>query len=146
MTPTVVANLSVDGVTATVAYATLGAVLLVAGYVVLDLVTPGRFTERLRDDASANAAALAVGNLVAVATVVATAGLTSPDATGDGLASMAGYGAVGIAVQAVGMLGLSAVLRADIDKLLRTVELRPLAVVVAAASVSLGALTAVAVV
>jgi uncharacterized membrane protein YjfL (UPF0719 family) len=146
LSPTLLANLSAEGVVATLAYALAGGGLLVVGYVVLDLVTPGRFIERLRDDGSANAAALAVGNLIAVATVIAAAGLASPDDTANGLASMAGYGAVGIAAQAVLLLGVSARLRADIDKLLRTPGLRPLAVVVSAASVALGAITAVAVV
>lgn len=140
------AALTLDGVAATVAYAAVGGLLLVAGYVALDLVTPGVFLQRLRDDASANAAALAIGNLSAVTIVVTAAGLTSPEATGDGLVSMAGYGAVGIAVQAVLLMAVSTALRGEIDKLLRNPVLHPLAVVVAVASVALGAVTAVAVV
>jgi uncharacterized membrane protein YjfL (UPF0719 family) len=140
-----IAALSLDGILATVAYAATGGVLLAVGYVVLDLVTPGRFTDLLRDGGSANAAALAMGNLAAVTIVVATAGLSSPDETVDGVISMAGYGAIGVVAQAAWLVALSAGLRGDVGKLLLTRELHPLSVVVATASVALGVVTAVAV-
>ena len=139
------AALSLDGIIATVAYAATGGILLVVGYLVLDLVTPGRFTRLLREDGSANAAALAIGNLTGVTTVIATAGVSSPDETVDGVVSMAGYGAIGVAAQAALLVALSAGLRGDVGKLLVTPELHPLSVVVATASVALGVVTAVAV-
>lgn len=139
------AVLTLDGVVATVAYAVTGGALLAVGYVVLDLVTPGRFTQLLRDGGSANAAALAIGNLVGVTIVVATAGVSSPDETVDGVTSMAGYGAIGVVAQAALLMALSAGLRGDVGKLLTTRELHPLSVVVATASVALGVVTAVAV-
>jgi hypothetical protein len=140
------AEISADGVIATVLYGVVGAAMLAAGYVVLDLATPGSFMERLRRDRSPNAGALAMANLTAVGLIVAVAGLTSSDdSLGDGLLSLLLYGSLGIGLQAALLVAVERGLRDELDTLLRSEKLDPLATTLAVASVALGAITAVAV-
>jgi uncharacterized membrane protein YjfL (UPF0719 family) len=141
----VLAEVTVDDVVATVLYGVVGSVMLLGGFVVLDLVTPGSFVERIRRDHSPNAGALAAANLVAIGLIVAVAGWTSEGSVGDGLLSMVVYGGIGIGLQAVFLLGIERGLREELDGLLRSTTLDPLATTLAVASVVLGGIAAVAV-
>jgi hypothetical protein len=70
---------------------------------------------------------------------------STDDTVGNGLASMAVYGAIGIALQGVFLLVLEHGLKSDLDSVLRAERLEPLAVTIAAGSVALGVVCAVAV-
>jgi len=141
----ILAQVTLDDVVATVLYGVVGGALLVAGFVVLDLVTPGSLLHHIRASRSRNAAALAVANLVAVGLILAVAGVTSDDSVGDGLLSLLVYGGLGIAIQAVLLLVIERGLREELHDLLRAEGLDPLATTLAAASVMIGVLMAVAV-
>ena len=141
----ILAEVTLDDVVATVLYGLVGGGMLVAGFVVLDVVTPGSFVRHIRVSRSRNAAALAVANLVAVGLILAAAGLTSDDTVGDGLLSLLVYGGLGIAVQAVFLIVIERSLRSELDDLLRAEGLDPLATTLAAASVVIGVVMAVAV-
>ena len=142
----VLAEVTADGVVATVLYGVVGAAMLAVGVVALDMATPGSLAARLRQDRSWNAAVLTAANLLAVATIVATAGITSSDDTlGEGILTMVVYGVIGIALQAAFMVAVERNLRADLDDMLQRGSLDPLAVALSAASVALGIISAVAV-
>lgn len=140
------AEVTADGVVATVLYGVVGAAMLAVGVVALDLATPGSLVTRVRRDRSWNAAVLTAANLVAVTAIVATAGVTSSDDTlAEGLLTMVVYGAVGIALQAALMVAVERGLRSELDELLQKGPLDPLAMALASASVALGVISAVAV-
>ena len=140
------AELSADGALATVLYALVGSALLAVGLAALDLVTPGSLAERVRVDHSPNAGVLASANLVSVTAIVAVAGITATsEDLGDGLASMAFYGALGIALQALFLFVVERTLRGQLDTMLRSDRLDPVATTLATAVVALGVITAVAV-
>jgi uncharacterized membrane protein YjfL (UPF0719 family) len=141
------AEISADGVIATVLYGVVGAAMLLAGFVVLDLATPGSLVERIRRDHSRNAAALAMANLAAVGLIVAVAGWTSSeqDSLAEQVLGLALYGGLGIVLQAAFLVAVERGLRDELDTLLRSEKLDPLATTLAVASVALGAITAVAV-
>lgn len=140
------AEVTADGVVATVVYGVVGAAMLAIGVVALDMATPGSLSARLRQDRSWNAAVLTAANLLAVATIVATAGVTSTDDTlGEGILTMVVYGAIGIALQVGFLVAVERNLRPDLDEMLQRGPLDPLALALAAASVALGIVTAVAV-
>jgi uncharacterized membrane protein YjfL (UPF0719 family) len=140
------AEVTADGVVATVLYGVVGAAMLAVGVVALDLATPGSLATRVRRDRSWNAAVLTAANLVAVTAIVATAGLTSSDDTlAEGLLTMVVYGAIGIVLQAALMVAVERGLRSELDELLQKGPLDPLALAVASASVALGIISAVAV-
>lgn len=142
---TLLAAITSHGVIATLAYAGVGALLLIAGSLVVDLVTPGRLFELLRQG-SPNAAALLVGNLIAVAMIVFGAGMTADDSTWSGLGSMALYGGIGIAAQAVLLAVIDNLIGVDYDEVLPAARLHPASVVAGVASVALGSIMVVAVV
>lgn len=139
------AAITTDGVVATVLYAVLGAAMLVLGTAVVDMVTPGRLFELLRRG-SPNAAALIIGNMAAVAMIVFAAGFSSDDSTWEGLGSMALYGSIGIAAQAVLLYAIDNLLQIDFDEVLPDLRLQPATVVAAVASFALGLTMVVAVV
>ena len=140
------AEVTADGVVATVVYGVVGAAMLAVGVVALDLATPGSLAARLRGDRSWNAAVLTAANLLAVATIVATAGVTSTDDTlGEGILTMVVYGGIGIALQVGLLVAVERNLRPDLDEMLRRGPLDPLALALSAASVALAIVTAVAV-
>lgn len=90
-------------------YGAAGIVLLMLGYGVLDLVTPGNLRRLIYDERNKNAALVLSSGLLAIAIIVATAILTSADDFSRGIADTAGYGALGVA-----LLGISFVI---VDKL-----------------------------
>ena len=140
------AEVTADGVVATVVYGVVGAAMLAIGVVALDMATPGSLAGRLRGDRSWNAAVLAAANLLAVATIVATAGVTSTDDTlAEGILTMVVYGAIGIGLQVGFLVAVERNLRPELDEMLQRGPLDPLALALAAASVALGIVTAVAV-
>ena len=67
------------------AYGAVGLVLLAAGYVAIDLLTPGRLGDLIYRDRNWNAAAVLSSGLIAIATIVVTAILTSHDDLDKGL-------------------------------------------------------------
>jgi uncharacterized membrane protein YjfL (UPF0719 family) len=141
----ILAEVTLDDVVATVLYGLVGGGMLVVGFVVLDVLTPGSFVHHIRASRSRNAAALAVANLVAVGLILAVAGWTSDDTVGDGLLSLLVYGGLGIAIQAVFLFAIERSLRHELHDLLRSEGLDPLATTLAAASVVIGVIMAVAV-
>lgn len=141
----ILAAVTLDDVVATLLYGVVGGAMLVAGFVVLDLATPGSFVHHIRGNRSRNAAALAIANLVAVGLILAVAGVTSDDTVGDGLLSLVVYGGIGILVQAVFLVVIERGLRHELEDLLEAEQLHPLATTLAAASVMIGVVMAVAV-
>ena len=90
-----------SGLLSTVAFAALGLLLLVIGFYVIDLLTPGKlghliFVEHRRDPAL-----LLGSSVVAIATIVATSIYTAEADTLEGLLTTAAYGLIGIALLAV---------------------------------------------
>ena len=73
----------------------VGLVLLAAGYVAIDLLTPGRLSDLIYRDRNWNAAAVVASGLIAIATIVVTAILTSHDDLDKGLAYAGSFGMLG---------------------------------------------------
>jgi uncharacterized membrane protein YjfL (UPF0719 family) len=141
----ILAQVTVDDVVATVLYGLVGGGMLVAGFVVLDLLTPGSLVAHIRSSRSRNAAALAIANLVAVGLILAVAGLTSGDTVGEGLLSLLVYGGLGIGIQALFLVVIERRLRQELHELLAAEALDPMATTLAVMSVMIGVLMAVAV-
>jgi uncharacterized membrane protein YjfL (UPF0719 family) len=140
------AEVTADGVVATLVYGVVGAAMLAIGVVALDMATPGSLSARVRQDQSWNAGVLTAANLLAVATIVATAGVTSTDDTlAEGILTMVVYGAIGIVLQVVLLVAVERNLRPELDEMLQRGPVEPLALALSAASVALGIVTAVAV-
>ena len=101
--------------------------IMAAGFVVVDVLTPGHLRTQVSDNL--NAALLVAGKLVAVGIIVMGAVLTSPDDLGDGLIQAVLYGATGIVVSSIAFLLLDLALPVKLRELVQEAEFDPAAVV-----------------
>ena len=134
------------GVLATLAYAAVGLLLLVAGYVLLDKLTPGDLGSLIYRDGNTNAARMVVGHLVAVTLVVVSATLTSAGGTFGALLDVAVFGALALVLQAVSFKVLDAVTPGHLGTIVTAKETCPASLVTAVWAVAIGAVLAVAIV
>lgn len=90
-----------SGLLSTVAFAALGLILLVIGFYVIDLLTPGKLGQLIFVEHRRDPALLLGASVLAIATIVATSIYTAEVDTFHGLAETAAYGFVGIFLLAV---------------------------------------------
>ena len=131
---------------ATLAYAAVGLLLLVAGYVLLDRLTPGNLGTLIYTEGNLNAARVTIGHLVAVTLVVASAALTSAGGTFGALLDMAVFGALALVLQAVSFKVLDALTPGHLGAIVTAREPAPASTVTAVWAVAIGAVLAIAVV
>lgn len=98
-------NELLDGLVATIAFAGVGLVLLVAGFAMIDLLTPGRLSDHVFVHHRRDPAILLASTLVSLGVIVGTAITTAEEDTLAGLAATAAYGLLGVL-----LLGLAFVL------------------------------------
>ena len=132
------------GVGAIAAYAVLGTVLMIIGFVALDLTTPGKLTVFVREGRP-NAVVVTAAGLVSMAFIVVIAIYGSGGALVEGLIATAVFGLVGIVGQVLAVRALEAVSRIDIGAVLADTTPRYAARVVGAAHVAVGLVVAAAV-
>lgn len=90
----------VKGMLSALGYAAVGLVLLAVGYKVLDALLPGDLSVQIYAERNVNAALVVASSLVALASIVTTAIVTSHDEFARGVAYAAGYGLLGIVLLA----------------------------------------------
>lgn len=132
------------GVGAIVLYALVGLLLMLLGFYAIDLTTPGKLNELVREGRP-NAVRVTGAGMVSMAFIVVIAIYGSSGRLAEGLLASLIFGVVGIIAQAVAVRILEWVTRIDIGELLAAEEPRPQAHVVSAAHVALGLVVAVAI-
>jgi uncharacterized membrane protein YjfL (UPF0719 family) len=132
------------GVPAIVAYAFLGALLLLLGYFVTDWTTPGKLSAIIRTEHNPNAAMLAASGVAGVALIVVAAIFTSGGNLVEGLTETLVFGVVGIAAQAIASLAFERVIGMDPRRLVSEPALSPASVLIGVTRVSIGLITAFA--
>lgn len=132
----------VDGVLGTLSYFVLAAVILVVGFVILDLITPGKLHELVFVHHLPNAAVITVAQQVSIGIIVVTAVLTSSDILSEGLLETAVFGALGLVIQVVVMAVLEAVIPGRFRDLVEDPKLRSGAVVAAVILIVVGTVNA----
>lgn len=132
------------GVSALVLYAILGVLLLLLGYFVVDLTTPGNLTAVIKKERNPNALLVATTGVVAVGLVIVAAIFTSGGNLVDGLTETLVFGVVGILVQAAAIWAFDRVLGIDVGDLFKERTLCPEAVLVGVTRVVIGLVTAFA--
>ena len=133
------------GVLATLAYATVGAVVLTLGYVVLDAITPGKLRHLVYTDHNRNAAVLLSANVLALGAIMTTSILTSDDDLGRGLVQAAVYGLIGVGLLALAFKVLDVLTPGHLGSIVTDPEGTPAVWVTAAFLLALGAVLAAAV-
>ena len=112
------------------AYSGIGLVVLVAGFLVIDALTPGKLGELVMDG-NANAAVLAATWLLALGLILWFA-IFFTGAGWEGLDDALVYGAVGVGAQAVGFVVLDALTPGRLGVICEDRKLHPASLVSAA--------------
>ncbi|WP_336213569.1 DUF350 domain-containing protein [Nonomuraea sp. LPB2021202275-12-8] len=128
------------------AYAAVGVILLIIGFYVIDLATPGKLSSVIRTERNPNATLLATSALAAIGLIVAASIWSSGGRLAEGLAGTAVFGLVGIVVQTLAMLLFDRVVGISVRDLVKEPELQPGARLLAVTHVAIGLITAVAVI
>lgn len=88
------------GMLHTTVYAVLGVALLILGFVLVDLLTPGQLRHQIWAQRNRNAAIYLTTSLLGTGAIVFTAILTTYADLTDGLASTAAFGLLGLVLKA----------------------------------------------
>ena len=134
------------GVLAIVTYTIVGTLLLLLGYVVVDIVTPGRLGSIIRTERNPNAAALAASGVFAVSLIVVGAIFVSGGDLVQGLTETIVFGLVGILAQAGASLVFDRLIGMDVRGLMKEPSLCPETVLISVTRVSIGLITMFAVI
>jgi len=90
-----------SGLGACVSYVALGVVILIVGYVITDVLTPGNLSHLICNDRNVNATIVASTNLIAVASIIVMAIWTTHEDFGTGLVTTAVFGFAGVVLLAI---------------------------------------------
>jgi uncharacterized membrane protein YjfL (UPF0719 family) len=132
------------GLGAIVLYALVGLLLMLLGFYAIDLTTPGKLNQLVREGRP-NAVAVTAFGMVSMAFIIVVAIYGSSGKLLEGLLASLIFGLVGIVVQAIAVRILEWVTGIDIGDVLAAEERRPQAFVVCAAHLALGLVVAVAI-
>ncbi|WP_435109581.1 DUF350 domain-containing protein [Nocardiopsis synnemataformans] len=128
------------------AYGGVGIVILVLGYLLTDLLTPGKLHELIWENRNRNAVLLVSANTLGSAIVVTSAILSSESeiGLGAGLVSTAVYGLIGLGVMALSFVLIDLLVPAKISQMISNDEPHPATWVSASAHVAIAVVIAAA--
>ncbi|MEY9210732.1 DUF350 domain-containing protein [Thermobifida halotolerans] len=130
---------------ACLAYGVVGIALMALGYLIVDLLTPGKLHELIWEHRNRNATLIVASNILGVAVVVATAIATSAEGLAAGLVTTAVYGIVGLAIMALAFLLIDLLTPGKLGSIVADTELHPAAWVNASAHVAVALIVATAI-
>jgi uncharacterized membrane protein YjfL (UPF0719 family) len=133
------------GLATGLAYSAVGTLLMVVGFLAVDLLTPGSLRQLVWAERNRNAVIVLSSGLLGTATVVVTAILTSDDDFGRGIASTVGYGLLGLLLMAASFVVVDLLTPGRLGELLMQPEPHPAAWVTATAHLSMAAIVAAAI-
>lgn len=132
------------GIPATLAYFAAGTVILVLGFVVLDLLTPGKLRDLVFVENRAGAALIAGAQQIALVLVISSVIRASDDRLAVGILDTLVYGLIGIVLQAAALLVLEAVIPGRFRDVVMDAKVRPRAALAAVTMVGIGVINALA--
>lgn len=141
---TVEAGSLAQNVVAAILYFVVGIVVLVAGFLMVDGLTPGNLRQQVFVERRPNAVAVASGMYIALALVTVSAIIASSSELGQGLVDALVYGLVGVLLQGVALVVLEAVVPGRFRDLIADETLHPGAIATAVALVAVGGVNAAA--
>jgi uncharacterized membrane protein YjfL (UPF0719 family) len=137
-------NPVLKGAVATISYFLVGTSVLIIGFFVVDVLTPGKLRQLVFIDRRPNAVMLACANYIALAAVIISAITNSYSQLGQGLAGVAVFGLIGVVLQGIALLSLHFVIPGDFHEHIDEPELHPAAFAVAVMLLAVGGVTAAA--
>jgi uncharacterized membrane protein YjfL (UPF0719 family) len=137
-------NPVVKGVVATILYFLVGMAVLVVGFVMVNVLTPGKLRQMVFIDRRPNAVVLACAMYIALAAVIVSAIANSYSQLGQGLVGVAVYGLLGVVLQGIALLTLHFVIPGNFHEHVDEPELHPAAFATAVMMLAVGGVTAAA--
>ena len=122
-----------NGAGRSVVFGLIGLGLLALGFVLVDLLTPGKLKDLIWTEKNPNAALLLAANQLGISVIVFTAIFTSYDSFGQGVASTVIFGVIGLAIMGFGFIILDWMTPGKLGEVICTPERHPGATVSAAA-------------
>ena len=95
-----------EGAGRSIVFGLVGIGLMAVGFVLIDVLTPGKLRDLIWVERNPNASLLLASNQLGIAAIVFTAIFTSYDSFGQGLASTVLFGLIGIAIMGIAFLVL----------------------------------------
>ena len=138
-------NPIVRGVVATILYFLVGMAVLIVGYLMVDVLTPGKLRQMVFVDRRPNAVVVTCAMYIALATVIITAIVNSYSQLGQGLVGVAVYGLMGVILLGVALLTMHLVIPGNFHEHVDDPELHPASFAVALILLAVGGVTAAAV-
>ncbi|HEY3997030.1 MAG TPA: DUF350 domain-containing protein [Mycobacterium sp.] len=138
-------NPVLKGVVATILYFVVGMAVLIVGFYVVDVLTPGKLRQLVFVDRRPNAVVITCAMYIALATVIISAIVNSYSQLGQGLVGVAIYGLMGVILLGVALLTLHLVIPGDFHEHIDEPELHPASFAVALMLLAVGGVTAAAV-
>ncbi len=132
------------GAVATLSYFLVGTAVLIIGFIVVDVLTPGKLRQMVFIDRRPNAVMLACANYIALAAVIISAITNSYSKLGQGLVGVAVFGLIGVVLQGIALLSLHFIIPGDFHEHIDEPELHPAAFAVAVMLLAVGGVTAAA--
>jgi uncharacterized membrane protein YjfL (UPF0719 family) len=133
------------GVVATVLYFVVGMAVLVVGYLMVDVLTPGKLRQMVFVDRRPNAVVVACAMYISLTAVIISAIATSYSQLGQGLVGVAVYGLVGVVLLGVALVTMHLVIPGDFHEHVDDPTLHPASFAVAVILLAVGGVTAAAV-
>ncbi|MFZ1177271.1 MAG: DUF350 domain-containing protein [Mycobacterium sp.] len=135
----------VQGVVAVVLYFGVGVVVLIAGFLMVDVLTPGDFRRLVFIDRRPNAVVLASAMYIALAIVIISAIASSYSQLGQGLVGVAVFGFIGVVLQGMALIILQIAVPGRFREHVEDPQLHPAAFATATMLVAVGGVIAAAI-
>jgi Domain of Unknown Function (DUF350) len=133
------------GVVSTILYFLVGMGVLLVGFYMVDVLTPGKLRQLVFIDRRPNAVVVACAMYVALTTVIISAIVNSYSQLGQGLAGVAVYGLMGVVLLGIALLAVHVLIPGNFHEHVDEPALHPGSFAVAAMLLAVGGVTAAAV-
>ncbi|MCV7408720.1 hypothetical protein AWC05_08025 [Mycobacterium florentinum] len=133
------------GVVATLLYFVVGMAVLLVGFYMVDVLTPGKLRQLVFVDRRPNAVVVASAMYISLTTVIVSAIVNSYSQLAQGLVGVAVYGLMGVILLGIALLTLHLVIPGSFHEHIDEPELHPGSFAVALMLLAVGGVTAAAV-
>jgi uncharacterized membrane protein YjfL (UPF0719 family) len=141
---TINTDVLVQNVVSTLLYFVVGVVILIAGFAMIDALTPGRLRRQVFVERRPNAVVVTAATDVALTLVIVSAIVASSDKLGQGLVDTVVYGLVGVGLQGVALVVLEAVVPGHYRNIIDAEQFHPASVAAAVILLAVGGINAAA--
>ena len=138
-------NPVLKGVVATILYFLVGMAVLVVGFYMVDVLTPGKLRQMVFVDRRPNAVVIACAMYIALTIVIITAIANSYSQLGQGLVGVAVYGLMGVILLGLALLAMHLLIPGNFHEHVDEPTLHPGSFAVALMLLAVGGVTAAAV-